>query len=155
MTKVCLSEHSHIELFDGKTILHIESQWHNCPNLTFCQGGSRSSRKDCVVGRLPLKAGPLHLIWWRLADGRLCHTKVWPAGGQTSEPAWDEEGLVFSGFTSSAASFKHIKKREFDMHCIVVLHMLRCVTGQAWFSDKYGHDRKMLRSQTHTETTQI
>lgn len=40
-----------------------------------------------------------------------------------------------------------------NMHPVIVLHMLRCMTDQAHYSDKYGCDRKILKSQTYTETT--
>lgn len=56
----------------------------NVALLTFYRGGSRFWRKGFWVARLPGAAGLWLPVWWRSADGPLCHTRVWPAGAEQS-----------------------------------------------------------------------
>lgn len=65
----------------------MDQQMVTLSTLTFYQGGNRFWHKGSWAGHLPWVAGPWRPGWWRLVDGPLCRTRVWPAGAEQRQPA--------------------------------------------------------------------
>lgn len=73
-------------------VKQVGQQMVTLPTLTFYQGGNRFWRKGSWAGHFPWVAGLWRPGWWRLVDGPLCRTTVWPAGAEQRQPAERELG---------------------------------------------------------------